>query len=187
MIVLATAFVAVTGTLSAAVITQMLAARREKWQWSRRIEQDAERWECEKEERREQWEREDGARWHAERLASYTIFCVSMEQWMTLAKRRSTNETAGLLPASEKELDTAADELLSTLISIELIASPTVTRMARSLHVEAVSFAATFAGRSIGRYAQEQIAHRVGEYLNGMWSGYRDLQSAMRKHIDVSE
>jgi hypothetical protein len=78
---LAVAVTGVLGTLSAAVFTQIWAARREDKRWIRDREVEEERWQREKVERREQWRREDRARWLAERRNIYAEYLLGLDTW----------------------------------------------------------------------------------------------------------
>lgn len=70
----------ITGIVSA-FLTQWLIGRREQqhrlWQQA----QDDARWQRERIERQEQWQREDRARWHSERRAVYGQVVTVVEEW----------------------------------------------------------------------------------------------------------
>jgi hypothetical protein len=77
------AVVGILGALAAAVITQWLTTRREEHKWQREREQDDHRWEQElareekraerdRQERADQWKREDSARLYSARLTAYS-------------------------------------------------------------------------------------------------------------------
>jgi hypothetical protein len=70
----------ITGIVSA-FLTQWLIGRREQQHrlWQRA--QDDARWQRERIEREEQWQREDRARWHSDRRAAYGQVIGAIEEW----------------------------------------------------------------------------------------------------------
>jgi hypothetical protein len=70
--------IAVTGlttTIAAAVLTQWHASRREDVRWER-----------ERQERHEEWQREDSLRWRQARLAAYARLTAAMYHWDNLLR-----------------------------------------------------------------------------------------------------
>jgi hypothetical protein len=107
---LVVAVVGVSGTLSAAVFTQVWAARRENERWVREQTAEEKRWQREQEERRQQWQREDRARWLEVRRTIYAEFLLGLQTWST-----ALSKAEGEL----RENGSIADETTSLLQNLE--------------------------------------------------------------------
>lgn len=63
--------IALVGGVTAALATGALTAKREETRWER-----------ERRDRLEQWQREDRARWHDERKASFAVALLAIDHWV---------------------------------------------------------------------------------------------------------
>jgi hypothetical protein len=111
------AAVGVGGTLAATILTQVLIGRR-----------DRRRWTDERSERRDQWRREDAARWLADRRAAYTELLAALHEQHGLLIRAGqlAQEGRRLEEASIARLEQLREVLQRSRQAAALLASPAV-------------------------------------------------------------
>jgi hypothetical protein len=121
---LVVAVVGVGGTLSASVVTQVLTRRR-----------DEQRWSIERDERTEQWRREDAARWLADRRAAYADLLTALHEQHALLLRGLRLTAEGRRPdaAATARLESLRETLQRARHAAGLLASPAVARSAGAL------------------------------------------------------
>lgn len=117
---LVVAVVGVLGTLSAALFTQLWAARRENERWVRELAAEEKRWRREQEERRQQWQREDRARWLEVRRTIYVEFLLGLQTWSTAVSKaagemRKDGDIADDTTALLEDLEQKYDRVYQTL------------------------------------------------------------------------
>ncbi|WP_146167744.1 hypothetical protein [Micromonospora sp. MH33] len=121
-------------------------------------EHDNQRWEQEREERKEQWAREDESRWHQERLAAYSTLLNNIERWIRLARHAKPRAYLGQRAISRENaelLEAAVDEIQNAAITVELLAPEPIRGRVRALYVSTSFFRIDFSGNVRERSAQE--------------------------------
>jgi hypothetical protein len=127
------AAVGLTTTVGAAVLTQWWASRREDVRWSR-----------ERNDRHEQWQREDSQRWHQDRQQAYARLIAALGDWdstlsSAIAARtvddamEDLKEYTQLWPAEQDtaELDRKMRTVREALTLVEFMAPKAVRDLAR--------------------------------------------------------
>jgi hypothetical protein len=109
----------VAGTVTAAVLTQILTRRR-----------DRQRWQIERDERREQWRREDAARWLADRRTAYAELLAALHEQhaLLISARRLTAEGRRPDAAATARQDQVRETLQRSRHAAGLLAGPPVAQ-----------------------------------------------------------
>ncbi|SCG72325.1 hypothetical protein GA0070614_4976 [Micromonospora coxensis] len=195
--------VGIVGTLSAALVTQWLTARREdkKWQrdreqdeirWRREAEKEDLRWERERAERREQWQREDESRWHKDRMSTYSHLLGIIHQWIYLARDASPNsnepdERFKLDDVDRKNLADGCHAIGQAIAPVEFLAPVDVRWQAWRIYSESMRYLGLLMESVIDERTNATTAGESVPLLDEIQEWYDQMTRTVRKDLGIKE
>jgi hypothetical protein len=167
------------GALVGVVLTQLWSTKRENVRWER-----------ERADRLDQWEREDRARWESEKRAAYSRALAHTEEWLDLARRAKPLPILGKRGMSREEVELlrqAEEEVNKGIAEVALLAPAEMAAEAQKLLalIHAFSWNWSDLVQNLTPRTDRVIEERATDAIERCVHAVQGLRTAMRRDLGV--